>query len=113
MICHWQRIGRLLSPSSAASRSTSTKFDSAVSVKLLVRMKPTRSGRTEGCMSCLRVGPQRRPGIVLEGSSTQTVHSNNYISHVASLHALNFVGHIVAEARNSKNITWDCARPYQ
>src|ERR1700730_14663727 len=50
MMCHWHRIGRLLSPSSAANRSTSTKFDSAVSVKLLVRIKPTRIGRIALCI---------------------------------------------------------------
>src|SRR5689334_20505905 len=36
-------MGRLLSPSSAASRRTSTKLEKAVRVKLCVRMKPTRS----------------------------------------------------------------------
>src|SRR3954468_19595066 len=36
-------MGRLRSPSSAASRSMSTKFDRAVSVKFGARTKPTRS----------------------------------------------------------------------
>jgi len=40
---HWHSSGRLRSPSSAASRSASTKPANAVSVKRWARTKPTRS----------------------------------------------------------------------
>src|ERR1700733_10631584 len=42
--CHRQRMGRLLSASSAASRNTSTNSAKADSVKLFARIKPTRNG---------------------------------------------------------------------
>ena len=43
MKCHAHAIGRLRSPSSAANLSTSTKLESAVSVKFRASTKPTRS----------------------------------------------------------------------
>src|SRR3546814_55268 len=42
--CQAQRTGRLLSPSSPARRSTSSRPEKAVSVKCDNRMKPKRTG---------------------------------------------------------------------
>src|ERR1700704_3966736 len=109
MICHWHRIGRLFSPSSAANRRTSTKFDNAVSVKLLVRIKPTRIGRialpirsVSGAFR-VRTGTQY-PTILWKGKLATRcgAASNRYTSHVASLHAAKVARRIVVGAQYAK-----------
>src|SRR3546814_1806328 len=82
------RIGRLRSPSSAASRSTSTKFAKAHSVKRRARMKPTDS-RGRACRGSARMLGSL-PTLMQCVANMMLVRSEEHTSELQSLMRISY-----------------------